>query len=101
MILRRILVVTRQAKVQQLVHQYAREVFVADESIEALDIALTVTPELVIFDETFYPPDIRRFLDMTDKNAVGVPVVAICSSDDKEKKNTFHFSCFPQILDTS
>ena len=77
MSLRRIVAVSKQSEVQQLARQVAQEIFVADDLADALDIAETVNPDLIVFDDRFSPSDIREFLDTTDKNSIDVPVVVI------------------------
>ena len=61
--LRRIVVASRDADVQELARQAGQEIFVADDLIEALDIIQNVEPDLVIFDHQFTPEHIRQFFD--------------------------------------
>ncbi len=75
--LRRVVVVSSQDHVQKLARQIAQEVFVADDLAEAVDIAQTVYPDLVIFDDRFSPDHIRQFLDTTDKNRTCAPVIVV------------------------
>lgn len=81
MSLRRIVAVSRQAEVQQLVRQVGKEIFVADNLAEALDITGTVNPDLIVFDGRFSPAHIREFLNTTDKNSINVPVVVIGNAE--------------------
>jgi DNA-binding NtrC family response regulator len=81
MSLRRIVVVSPKAQVQQLARQVSHEVFVADDLSEALDITDTINPELIVFDSRFSPIHIREFLDRTDKSLTGVPVVVVGNGD--------------------
>lgn len=83
MSLRRVVVVSKQTEVQQLVRQVAQEVFVADDLAEALDITDTVGPDLVIFDDWFSPADINEFLDRADKNSADVPVVVVGNGENE------------------
>jgi len=82
MSLRRIVLVSREAEVQQLARQVAQEVFVADDLDEAFDITETVNPDLVLFDNWFRPADIREFLETTDKNSIDVPVVVVSNDEN-------------------
>jgi len=92
-LLRRIVVVSKQAELQQLAQQVGQEIFVADGLAEALDIVERVNPDLAAFDDSFTPSHIREFLDKlvpsagsgqalsevegTDKNSINIPVVVI------------------------
>jgi DNA-binding NtrC family response regulator len=80
MALRRIVVVSRQADIQQLARQVAQQTFVADDLTDALDITETVNPDLVVFDHQFTSPHIREFLNVLlkrNKNPMNVPIVAV------------------------
>ena len=82
MILRRIVAVTTDQQVQQLARRVSQEIFVADDPAEALDITLTVRPELILFDHRFGPAQIREFIHTTDKNSINVPVIAIADNQN-------------------
>jgi transcriptional regulator with PAS, ATPase and Fis domain len=62
-VLKRIAVVSRSAHIHDLAQEIAQEVFVADDLAEARDIAETVTPDLMLFDGSVSPSDIRDFQD--------------------------------------
>jgi DNA-binding NtrC family response regulator len=79
--LRRIVGVSKKAEVRQLAQQFSQEIFAADDLAEALDITLTVNPDLIIFDNSFHPVDIHDFLTTADKNSVNVPVVVVGDDD--------------------
>jgi transcriptional regulator with PAS, ATPase and Fis domain len=51
-----------------MAQEIAREVFAAEDLVEAADIVNTVTPDLAILDETFPPDRIREFLRTTDND---------------------------------
>jgi len=87
-LLRRIVVVSKQAELQQLAQQVGQEIFVADDLAEALDIVEAVNPELTVFDERFTPGHIREFLDKTDKNSRNVPVVVIGGGENDAAART-------------
>ena len=111
-LLRRIVVVSKQAELQQLAQQVGQEIFVADDLAEALDIVETVNPELTVFDDSFTPGHIREFLDKlvhsagsarcagrgagqalsgvegTDKNPGNVPVVVVGGSQNDAAART-------------
>lgn len=67
-LLRRIVVVSNKPQLRGLSQEIASEVFVADDLIEAAQIVNTVTPDLVIFDETTPPDHIRELLQETDND---------------------------------
>jgi DNA-binding NtrC family response regulator len=75
--LRRIVVVSKDAEVQQLTRQVAKEIFVADDLNEASDIIETVNPDLILLDHHFNPTHIHEFLNTTDKTSTNVPVVVV------------------------
>jgi DNA-binding NtrC family response regulator len=82
MTLRRIVIVSKEAQVKQLAQQVGQEVFVADDPAEALDIAKTVGPNLILFDHRFSPGHIREFHDMAYKNSIDVPPVVAVGNDE-------------------
>ena len=88
--MRRILAVGKEADVQQLARRVGQEIFVADDLAEALDIVETVNPNLILFDHRFSPSHIREFLNMTCKNSIDVPVVAV-GSDDNDTESLAEF----------
>ena len=81
MVLRRIVAVSKDAEIQQLARQVGREIFVADDMAEALDIIKTVEPDLVIFDDRFGTGHTHKFLDTVGKNSINIPIVIV---DDGE-----------------
>ena len=81
MSLRRIVAVSKNSEVQQLAQRVARELFVADDLHEALDIIETVKPDLVIVDQCFERTGIHELLSATDKNSTNVPVVVVGSNN--------------------
>jgi DNA-binding NtrC family response regulator len=84
-LLRRTVVVSKRGEVHQLAQQVSREVFMADNLAEASDITETISPDIIVFDDTFSPDHIREFLDKADKNSTNVPVLVVGSSEnDKE-----------------
>ncbi|MEE9371198.1 MAG: sigma 54-interacting transcriptional regulator, partial [Sedimentisphaerales bacterium] len=88
--MRRILAVGKEADVQQLARRVGQEIFVADDLAEALDIVETVNPNLILFDHRFSPSHIREFLNMTCKNSIDVPVVAV-GSDGNDTESLAEF----------
>jgi len=88
MTVRRIVAVSKNPEVQQLARRVARELFVADDLHEALDIIETTDPHLVILDHHFNPTDIHEFLNTTDKNSTNVPVVIVGSDADGTNSST-------------
>ena len=81
-LLRRIVVVSNQPQLRDLAQNAAREVFVADDLIEALDMANTVTPDMIVFDESCTPGHIGAFLDQAEHNA-GRPAPVVVAALDR------------------
>ena len=79
--LRSVVTVGREVEVQQLARQVGLEIFVADDITEALDIAQTANPDLILFDHQFSPDCIRKFLGTTDKNS-NINIVAIGNGEN-------------------
>jgi len=86
MTLRRIVVASKEAEVEQLARRVGHEIFVADDFAEALDIIETVNPDLIVADEAFGSARLREFLDTTDKNSIDVPIVVV--GNDKNEPNS-------------
>ena len=53
MTLKRIVTVTNQPELQQMVREVGREIFSAENLNEALDITQTVMPDMILFDHQF------------------------------------------------
>jgi transcriptional regulator with GAF, ATPase, and Fis domain len=81
----RVLVVSRKIEIQQLGRSVAREILVADNTNEAIDIISSATastsPDLIIFDVAAGENEIKSFLDATDNNC-GISAVIIGDSDN-------------------
>jgi len=82
MSVRRIVVVSKEAEVQQLARQVSKEVFMADDLAETLDIVRTVNLDLVLFDHRFSPTHIREYLLAAQANSIDVPVVVAGKDED-------------------
>jgi len=76
MVLRRIVVVSKNTEIQQLAKRIGQQVLVADDAVEAVDIATTVAPDLILLDDLAQPSDIRRILDASHNNFRTAVVVA-------------------------
>jgi len=63
------------------------EVFLADSLNEALDIARTAEPDLILLDHHFNPDHIRPLLD-GDMSAPGVPVAVVGGGDENNGKRS-------------
>jgi len=90
MSLRRIVVVSREAEVQQLAQKVSQEVFVADDLAETLEIVKTVNPDLILFDHRFSPTHIREFLNAANINSVNIPAV-IVGNDENSAGSSIEF----------
>ena len=86
--LHRVVTVGKELQVQKLARNISEELFVADDTLDALDIAGNVNPELIIFDHHFKPAHIREFLDAANEINCDIPVVVVGSGN--EKKTDWH-----------
>ena len=68
MVLRRIVVVSKQSEVQQLAQKIGQQVLVADDPVEAVDIAATVMPDIVLIDGLLQQDDVQIILDASHNN---------------------------------
>ena len=80
----KIVVVSRQAEIQQLAGHLCRQVFVADDPSEALDIIRTTNPDLVLFDHCHNTEGFREFINRATKYLTNVSVVVIGSESDAD-----------------
>lgn len=85
--IRRIVVVSNNADVQQLAKQVSQDIYLADDPAEALDITETANPDLIVFDDRFSPSHIREFLDKTYKNSICTPVIVISTNENDIEAN--------------
>jgi DNA-binding NtrC family response regulator len=83
-LLHRIVVVSRRSEIRQLAQQVSREVFMADDLVEASEITETTNPDIIVFDDTFAPDHIQEFLDKADKNTKKIPILIV--GDDENRK---------------
>ncbi len=84
MSLRRIVVVSKEAQVTQLAQQVGREIFVADDPAEALDIVKTVEPNLILFDHRFGPGHICEFKETSLKRSIDPPPIIAVGTDESD-----------------
>jgi DNA-binding NtrC family response regulator len=88
-----VIVIGKDAEVQQLAQQVSQKIFVADDLVEAFDIVETVRPDLIIVDSKFDTRHIQKFIRTTYNNFENIPVVVV----DGDEKNPDKFSQFEQI----
>ncbi len=93
MVLRRIVVISKHIEIQQLAGRIGQQVLVADDAVEAADIAMTVAPDLILLDNLTQPSDIRRILD-TSYNTFHTAIVVVGNNGPKP-------SWFAQFTQTS
>src|SRR4030042_604103 len=91
-LLRRIVVISKKAQLHDVVRKIAHEVFVADDPAEGRQIVNTVTPEMILFDATLSPDQVRDFLHETDNDSIRPVIrVVVVSADtphrDEEYQN--------------
>jgi DNA-binding NtrC family response regulator len=83
-LLHRIVVISNDAEFQELAKQVGREIFMADDLVEGLDIVKTVNPDLTVIDGRFGLSHVRHFIKTTDNNPWNVPVVVIDDNENNE-----------------
>jgi len=76
----RVVVVSKDPQVYHLAAQVAREIFVADDADEALDIIATVEPDLIVLDEHRNADDASEFFSKTKAGPISIPIVVIANS---------------------
>ncbi|MBM4028775.1 MAG: sigma-54-dependent Fis family transcriptional regulator [Planctomycetes bacterium] len=79
--LRRIVVVSKAPQIHRLAQELGQEVFGADDLREAAEILSVVRPDLIVFDGTFAPAQIRAHLEQISFNP-GPSGVAVALLDD-------------------
>ena len=97
MTLRDVIVVSRQAEIQELAQEIAKNVFAADDISEAMEVAKRVSPDVVLFDHWFSHDDIVKFSN-TAENISNAHFV-IAGNDDSAtqiianfvKNEVFHY----------
>lgn len=70
---------------QRLAQRCSREVFGADDPLDALEVIQTVNPSLILFDHRFSITNVREFIDTTGKKSIDIPVVLIEDDNCCEK----------------
>jgi two-component system response regulator HydG len=73
-------VVSRRPQLHEIAHQVAREVFGADDLSEAINTAAALAPDVIVFDDTFTPGQVREYRDRTAGSASvppGTMIVAV------------------------
>jgi DNA-binding NtrC family response regulator len=98
MSLDKIVTISRDTEVHQLARKHAREVFGADDPADAMEIAQTINPSLVLCDYRYNPTGIREFLQKADNSLNDVPVVVVggngdtdCLIEEFAKVEGYHF----------
>jgi len=66
--LRRAVVISKQREIRQLAQKISQQVLVADDVIEAVDIVVSVTPDLILLDGFLQPCDISVILNASHNN---------------------------------
>ena len=84
-ILDKILTVSKDLEIQRLAHQYSREVFGADDPIDAFETIRSIKPDIILYDYQYNPKYIRDFVDKSENIMVCTPVIVICYGNYNEK----------------
>jgi DNA-binding NtrC family response regulator len=78
---RRVVIIGKEAEIQQLARKVGREILVADDLAEALDTIETTEPDLILLEQRFDQAGIRQFIDKVKENSTA-PVILV--SNDQE-----------------
>jgi len=85
MLLHKIVVLSRAAEIRDLVRLFGREVYIADDPTECLDIAGTVRPDLVVFDDERPPSRLGDFVSALKSRSANIPVVVVSRDVEGQK----------------
>ncbi|UCC99965.1 MAG: sigma-54-dependent Fis family transcriptional regulator [Phycisphaerales bacterium] len=88
---RRIVAVSIDPDVQQLAQRYGREVFGADDPLDALDVVERVYPNLVLLDDRFNRRQIHEFFRRADNHFADIPVVVV-GGDGSDAESSAEFT---------
>ncbi len=89
MTLKRIVTVTNQPELQQMVREVGREIFSAENLNEALDITQTVMPDMILFDHQFDKKSLDEFIQKTD-NAIRPSIVIVSDQESDVSDRQAH-----------
>ena len=87
-LLQRTLVVSKKHQMQKLAQEVSRQIFTADDLGEALDLAGSIDPDLVVFDEGVTPQHVEAFLEWTDNTERPISVVVMGDTHTSDKLDT-------------
>ncbi len=77
MLLHKIVVSSKTADIQHLARRFGREVYIADDPADCFDIAGTVRPDLIVFDEECSPARLGDFICALNGRSANIPVVVV------------------------
>lgn len=86
-LLERTLVVSKKNQMRRLAQEVSRHIFMADDLGEALDLAGSIDPDLVVFDDGVTPRHVEEFLERTDNTEHPVSVVVMGDTGASDKLN--------------
>ncbi len=76
-LLQKTLVVSKKQQMQQLAQKVSRQIFMADDLSEALDMVGTINPDLVVFDNFSTPEHVQAFVTRADNEQTAIPVIVV------------------------
>ena len=79
MILRRVVVVSNELEIQKTARNVGQEIFVADDTEEAIDITETVSPDMIIFNSSVQPSNVDTFRNAVCRN---LPIIVSGTNPD-------------------
>lgn len=85
MLLQKIVVSSRTADIQHLARRFGREVYIADDPADCLDIAGTVRPDLVVFEDQWSPARLGDFICALNGRSANIPVVVVSRDTASQK----------------
>ncbi|MCK4888228.1 MAG: sigma-54-dependent Fis family transcriptional regulator [Planctomycetes bacterium] len=79
--------ITKDATTQNLLRKFSKQLFLADNLSEAIDICKSVTPELVIFDSQFDNSRIEAFFNSSNHESFNAPVAVITKAETQHSQH--------------
>jgi DNA-binding NtrC family response regulator len=90
--LEKTVVVSRKAEIRHLANCLCKQVFVADDPTEALDIIRTANPGVILFDHCHNSDGVREFISGSSQYLTNVPVIVIGNEINAENSLTDKFT---------
>lgn len=82
-LLQRTLVISKKQQMQHLAQKVSRQIFMADDLGEALNMVGTINPDLVVFDNFSTPEHVQTFVTRADNEQPAIPVIVVGDDQDQ------------------